>query len=123
MEIKKGIIEQAKAKDAPPEIFRWLQEPGRKWEDLSYSMGEWCAIYLDLPQDVAVLLESKGHGRSYWRDGLRHREDGPAIEYSKGSKEWYKDGLRHREDGPAVIWSFGIQQWWVNGVFKEQRFQ
>ena len=48
------------------------------------------------------------------RDQL-HREDGPAIEWSDGSKEWYLKGQRHRENGPAVEWSDGTKEWWVKG--------
>jgi len=32
-----------------------------------------------------------------------------------GYKEWYRDGLRHREDGPAVECADGTEQWWLNG--------
>jgi hypothetical protein len=39
-----------------------------------------------------------------WRNekGQLHRLDGPAIEFSCGTKAWYKDGQLHRVDGPAV---------------------
>jgi len=43
-----------------------------------------------------------------------HRLDGPAIEYSNGTKEWFQCGKCHRTDGPAVIWSDGDEEWWVN---------
>ncbi len=32
--------------------------------------------------------------------GELHREDGPAIEYTSGTKMWYQNGKLHREDGP-----------------------
>jgi hypothetical protein len=32
-----------------------------------------------------------------------HRTIGPAVIKQNGTKMWYKDGLRHREDGPAAI--------------------
>ena len=76
----------------------------------------------------------------YFKDGKRHREDGPAIEYSNGNKEWlidgkyhredgrpaieyddggtklwYKDGKQHRENGPAVEYANGNKEWWING--------
>jgi len=34
-----------------------------------------------------------------------------------GIKWWYKDGILHREDGPAVEWPHGYQQWWCKGFF------
>ena len=36
-------------------------------------------------------------------DGYLHREDGPAVIYTDGSKEWWIRGNLHREDGPAAI--------------------
>ena len=38
----------------------------------------------------------------WYKDGKLHREDGPAIEWSFGTKEWWVAGNRHRLDGPAV---------------------
>jgi hypothetical protein len=29
-----------------------------------------------------------------WLIGVRHREDGPAVEYANGNKEWYYHGKR-----------------------------
>ena len=44
-----------------------------------------------------------------------HRLDGPAIEYTRGSKYWYVNGKRHRLDGPAAIWQNGeMNLWWIN---------
>ena len=28
---------------------------------------------------------------------------------------WELDGKAHREDGPALIWSDGSKSWWLNG--------
>lgn len=40
----------------------------------------------------------------YYKNGVLHREDGPAIEYTNGSEEWFIDGQLHREgDKPARI--------------------
>jgi hypothetical protein len=46
---------------------------------------------------------------------IRHREDGPAIEYADGGKLWYLRGVYHREDGPAVEWPNGYKEWRLNG--------
>ncbi len=43
-------------------------------------------------------------GVTYYKDGKKHREDCPAVEYSDGGKEWWIDGQRHRDDGPACIY-------------------
>ena len=48
--------------------------------------------------------------------GELHREDGPAREWSNGGNEWYKDGKLHREDGPAIEYPDGDKEWWLSGV-------
>ena len=53
----------------------------------------------------------------YNQDGLRHREDGPAIEYASGSKSWWKNGQYHREDGPAIENVNGSKLWYLKGVW------
>ena len=47
--------------------------------------------------------------------GQLHREDGPAIEYSNGTKSWYLKGHLHREDGPAMEWVNGTIFWYLEG--------
>ena len=55
--------------------------------------------------------------RTEWfLNGKYHREDGPACEYTSGSKEWYKNGNYHREDGPALEYSNGTKYWYKNGL-------
>jgi hypothetical protein len=51
-----------------------------------------------------------------WLDAFdqRHRLDGPAVEWSDGTKQWYINGKFHRLDGPAVEDDTGVKQWWVN---------
>jgi len=60
---------------------------------------------------------------SWFLNGKRHREDGPAFErpdgyndgYNDGYKAWWINGKRHRADGPAVQWANGATEWWLNG--------
>ena len=52
--------------------------------------------------------------KSWYLNGKRHREDGPAVEYPNGDKEWYLNGKCHREDGPALEWPDGHKAWWLN---------
>jgi len=44
-----------------------------------------------------------------------HRTDGPAVEYSDGTKMWYVNGQKHREGGPAIEWGDGTKVWCLNG--------
>ena len=57
--------------------------------------------------------------RTEWcnEEGLLHRLDGPAIEYTSGTKDWYVNGKLHRLDGPASEWWDGTKEWRVNGKF------
>ena len=58
------------------------------------------------------------YGIYYYKDQyftIRHREDGPAIEYTDGTKYWYANGIYHRADGPAITYPNGDKQWFING--------
>jgi hypothetical protein len=53
--------------------------------------------------------------QSWYKNGDRHRENGPAVILKSGFKSWWINGKRHREDGPAVIHQNGDKSWWING--------
>ena len=53
--------------------------------------------------------------KAWYLNGVLHREDGPAIEYTNGTKAWYLNGKLHREDGPACEYSNGDKYWYLNG--------
>lgn len=61
-------------------------------------------------------VEFSNGSKQWWIDGYLHRIGSPAVELSDGSKEWVINGDRHRLDGPAVEFSNGSKQWWVNGI-------
>ena len=52
----------------------------------------------------------------YFKNGLYHREEGPAFIGSNGSKWWCINGKLHREDGPAFIHCNGLEEWFINGI-------
>jgi len=60
-------------------------------------------------------IEHENGSKEWYIEGKYHRYDGPAIEYSNGQKEWLKNGLLHREGGPAIEHEDGSKEWWVNG--------
>jgi hypothetical protein len=62
-------------------------------------------------------IERSNGTKAWYLNGLRHREDGPAVEDSNGTKAWYLNGLRHREDGPAVEDSNGDKYWYLNDEY------
>lgn len=65
----------------------------------------------------------KNNGTVYWkRNGKKDRVDGPAI-YNKNKEHlgsWYINDEYHREDGPAR-WFNNSPMWYINGVELEQR--
>ena len=64
------------------------------------------------------------NGDRYWyKNGQRHRLDGPAVEMADGHRAWWQNGQRHRVDGPAFEWANGHREWWINGVqLTEEQF-
>jgi hypothetical protein len=69
-----------------------------------------------MKQEQYIWIDEYGN-KCYYKDQARtilHRHDGPAIEWSNGSKEWWVDGKLHRLDGPAMIWANGDKAWYVD---------
>jgi|JI9StandDraft_2_1071091.scaffolds.fasta_scaffold1084177_1 hypothetical protein len=94
--------------------------------------------FQEIPKNFTGVADYEDGEKRWYKDGERHREDGPAIEYLNGTKYWYKNGNLHREDGPAVEWSNEYKEWWFNGKnyknkipsnsiildeYKDQRYQ
>ncbi len=63
------------------------------------------------------IMTTDEKGNKYWRNekGQYHRTDGPAVEWTDGSKEWYLYGELHRTDGPAREFASGYKSWHLNG--------
>ena len=66
---------------------------------------------------VSKIIHLKfSNGDQLWkRDGLLHREDGPAAIYPNGRWAWMRNGVLHRVDGPAECYSDGSLHWYING--------
>jgi len=56
-------------------------------------------------------------GDKFYRNSKEelHRLDGPAVEYSNGSKFWYINENSHRNIDPSVEWSNEEKYWWFKG--------
>ena len=65
------------------------------------------------PEGPAVIGFSCRH-KEYWFKGLRHRIDGPAIEYLDGDYEYWENGQRHNPQGPAKCID-GRLEYWIDG--------
>lgn len=66
-----------------------------------------------------IELEINEYNNKIWKlNGLPHRDnDMPAIIYPNGSCFWFKNGIRHRDKGPASTYPNGQENWWNNGLF------
>lgn len=74
---------------------------------------------------LTYTVKVKSIGTFWYKEGtnILHREDGPAVEYTDGSKEWWVNEKLHREDGPATEYADGTKEWWLNGKrMTEQEF-
>ena len=69
---------------------------------------------LIVPDTKAGNMVISGY-KSWYINGERHREDGPAMIYNSGVQLWFKHGKKHRLNEPAVIYSKTQQEWWVDG--------
>ncbi len=59
----------------------------------------------------------------WYENNLKHRDDGPAVEWDNGTMEWWINNMRHREDGPALVIPGIHQSWWINNKrFTEEEF-
>jgi len=89
---------------------------------------------------VERFFDDGSYAFEYFHHGIRHRLDGPALQYKDGGQIWYINGETsrlddgpvwtkgdgtqiwmdkksnlHRVDGPAVIYPNGSQYWYQNG--------
>lgn len=68
------------------------------------------------------LITNKNGDKHWYKDGILHREDGPAVEFATGTKAWFENGRMHRTDGPACENSNGDKYWYVHGeIFTDKQ--
>jgi len=77
----------------------------------------WYNIEGYLHRDDGPAIEHSDGSKSWYQNNQRHRDDGPAVEYANGSKEWYQNGQCHRDDGPAIEWADGHKAWYLEGEY------
>jgi hypothetical protein len=59
------------------------------------------------------VIDADGTKRWFNSNGDKHRDNGPAVEYTDGDRWWYLNGKCHREDGPAIDWGDGTKTWYL----------
>lgn len=85
MTIDREMISAARDAGACAEGLAWARERPRTIAELierSREWAVWLATSVPLPVEAAEELAAAGCGRSWWRDGQLHRDDGPAVEYA-----------------------------------------
>ena len=66
----------------------------------------------DIPEDFTGICKRLDYNAIfYYKNGLPHREDGPAIIYENGNQDWWLNGLQHRESGPSDEYTNGDKFW------------
>lgn len=55
----------------------------------------------------------------YFRYGIIHRDDGPAVVWPNGRISWWQYGHRHRKDAPALYQIGGKKEYWIRGNYVE----
>lgn len=51
-----------------------------------------------------------------YKNNVLHSVKKPAVETKDGHKIWFKEGILHRDDGPAHTGPNNIEEYWINGV-------
>ena len=60
----------------------------------------------------------------WWKGSLIHKDNGPAVLYSSGTKTYWKNNKLHREDGPTIDDSDGSHKYFINGIrMTEEQFK
>jgi len=67
----------------------------------------------EVPEGYCGCIKYISGNERWYKNGIPHRDNGPAVIFNDGCQYWYKNGKYHREDGPAVIWS-NYQAWYLD---------
>jgi hypothetical protein len=88
---------------------------------LEYPNGDkiWCRNGI-VHREGGPAKEFADGRREWYLHGMMHREDGPAYEGFHGTRMWYIRGKLHREDGPAQEWFDGTEDWYIGGVLHRE---
>ena len=92
----------------------YFSEPGNWMHSNGYPIRN------KLHRENGPAVERTDGSKSWYQNGKLHREDGPAIEEADGSKYWLLNGEELAEDGPAIELSDGTRYWYLNGEFRTE---
>ena len=66
------------------------------------------------------VIDTYGDTYYYNSKNQHHRKNGPAV-ITRYYNLWYKNGIIHREDGPAVEWHHGSKEFYLDGKQYSER--
>jgi hypothetical protein len=70
----------------------------------------------NIPNKNGMYINDKtGDKYTFKNNKLHSYNDNPAGERIDGHKIWFRNGIRHRLYGPAVEWSYGSDGWYLFG--------
>ena len=49
----------------------------------------------------------------WYKDGMLHRDNGPAIIWANGTEGWFQYDMHHREDGPAIVSTVNEHEYYI----------
>jgi hypothetical protein len=91
------------------------RDDGPAYEDTKQE--HWYKNGLRHRENGPAIITKDGKEPTYYRDGQLHRDDGPAYVDVAKTQHWYKKGVRHCATGPAVIYSTGAVEYYLDGVY------
>lgn len=94
-----------------PDYWSWWQYPAKNGGiDIEYRNSEGNKHRIYGPAYVSKKYKTE----EWYKNGMRHRENGPAFIHNNNRVWFYEDKL-HRLDGPAVVELGGPKQYWIHG--------
>ena len=100
-----------------PEYYSYTSEVDT-WEfrvDEFDTLPEWFTLDKEVYEDECRAAAQK------WKNNCVDKFGQYIIENIYGDRYWYKNELRHREDGPAIEYNNGDKEYWLNGVEVEEK--
>jgi hypothetical protein len=67
----------------------------------------------ETPANFTGIMYYENGDEEHLKNGLFHREDGPAFIRNDGYQAWCIEGVFHRLEGPARIWPSGRKEYWI----------
>lgn len=89
----------------------------RKIKVLRFKPLKHLNIFPKPPSGFTGKVINEGFSVERYKNGKLHSINKPTVVAVKsGTKLWYKNGVLHRKDAPAIEYADGRKEWYLNGV-------